>query len=171
LEGAQDRKDGGESGELLTCGRENLSQPEPGRRRARATRLPGGGGASSAQAGSDAASRDGAARARGKAPPLLACGPKEPAARTPRPRRRRCRPGGFAAFGPDGPCGLAAGPERRETGWVGPLARPNPVDRFFSLFFSFFSAKTIPGNAQKMFRGTKNTQKITKIPGKFLEID
>jgi hypothetical protein len=41
------------------------------------------------------------------------------------------------------------------------------------LFFSkyFFSAKTNSGNAQKMFRGTKNTQKITKIPGKFLEID
>jgi hypothetical protein len=36
------------------------------------------------------------------------------------------------------------------------------------VFFSeiFFSAKTISGNAQKMFRGTKNTQEITKILGK-----
>jgi hypothetical protein len=51
-------------------------------------------------------------------------------------------------------------------GWVGPLARPNPVD-FFKIFFS---ARTNPGNAEKMFRGTKNTQKITKIPGKILEI-
>jgi hypothetical protein len=41
----------------------------------------------------------------------------------------------------------------------------------FLFFEIFFSAKTDPGNAQKMFRGTKNTQKITKIPGKFLEID
>jgi hypothetical protein len=40
-------------------------------------------------------------------------------------------------------------------------------------FFSeiFFSAKTNPGNAWKMFRGTKNTQKIPKIPGKFPELD
>jgi hypothetical protein len=51
---------------------------------------------------------------------------------------------------------------------VGPLARPNPVD--FLFFKIFFSARTNPGNAQKMFRGTKNTQKITKIPGKILEI-
>jgi hypothetical protein len=41
----------------------------------------------------------------------------------------------------------------------------------FSFFLKiFFSARTNPGNAQKMFRGTKNTQKITKIPGKILEI-
>jgi hypothetical protein len=31
--------------------------------------------------------------------------------------------------------------------------------------------KTNPRNAQEMFRGTKNTQKIPKISGKFLEID
>jgi hypothetical protein len=37
-------------------------------------------------------------------------------------------------------------------------------------FEIFFSARINLGNAQKMFRGTKNTQKITKIPGKFLEI-
>jgi hypothetical protein len=54
-------------------------------------------------------------------------------------------------------------------GWVGPLARPNPVD--FLFFEIFFSARTNSGNAQKMFRGTKNTPKITKIPGKFIEID
>jgi hypothetical protein len=47
-------------------------------------------------------------------------------------------------------------------------AQSGSVDFFFEIFFS---AKTNPGNAQKMFRGTKNTQKITKIPGKFLEID
>jgi hypothetical protein len=64
-------------------------------------------------------------------------------------------------------------------GWVGAegngLGRASgsaQSGRFFFFFFrNFFSAKTNPGNAQKMFRGTKNTQKITKIPGKFLEID
>jgi hypothetical protein len=46
-------------------------------------------------------------------------------------------------------------------------------DRFSLFFFEifFFGAKTNPGNAQKMFRGTKNTQKIPKIPGKFSELD
>jgi hypothetical protein len=32
LEGAQDREDGGESGELLTCGREALGRPHFGQR-------------------------------------------------------------------------------------------------------------------------------------------
>jgi hypothetical protein len=40
---------------------------------------------------------------------------------------------------------------------------------FFSEFIS--SAKTIPAKTYKLFKGTKNTPKITKIPGKFLEID
>jgi hypothetical protein len=44
---------------------------------------------------------------------------------------------------------------------------------FVFLFFSEFisSAKTIPKNIQKLFKGTKNTPKITKISGKFLETD
>jgi hypothetical protein len=47
-------------------------------------------------------------------------------------------------------------------------AQSDWVDFFYEIFFS---AKTNPGNAQKMFRGTKNVQKIPKISGKFLEID
>jgi hypothetical protein len=31
--------------------------------------------------------------------------------------------------------------------------------------------KTIPEKPRKLFKGTKNTPKIKKIPGKFLEID
>jgi hypothetical protein len=43
--------------------------------------------------------------------------------------------------------GLAGWAGAGGAGWVGPLARPNPVDRFL-LFFSEFisSAKTIPEN-------------------------
>jgi hypothetical protein len=74
----------------------------------------------------------------------------------------------------------------RGPGWAGaragagaggssPWARPKPLGYlfFFLLFFSEFisSAKTNPENIQKLFKGTKNTPKITKIPGKFLEID
>jgi hypothetical protein len=40
---------------------------------------------------------------------------------------------------------------------------------FFPEFIS--NAKTIPENIQKLFKGTKITPKITKIPGKFLGID
>jgi hypothetical protein len=52
--------------------------------------------------------------------------------------------------------------------WVGPLARPNPVDfLFFSKYF-FSSARTNSGNAQKMFRDTKkypeNHKNSRKIP-------
>jgi hypothetical protein len=67
--------------------------------------------------------------------------------------------------------GLAGLAGRARAGWVEPRARPNPVDRFWFFFEIFFSARINPGNAQKMFRGTKNTQKITKNPGKFLEVD
>jgi hypothetical protein len=39
-------------------------------------------------------------------------------------------------------------------------------------FFEFiFNAKTIPEKSRNCFRGTKITQKFTKIPGNFLEID
>jgi hypothetical protein len=33
-----------------------------------------------------------------------------------------------------------------------------------------FQSKINSGKSQKMFNGTENTQKISKIPGKFLEI-
>jgi hypothetical protein len=66
---------------------------------------------------------------------------------------------------PAGWCGPAA----VGTGWVGPQARPNPVDRFF--FGFIFNAKTNSRKVWKLLKGTKNTPKITKIPGKFLEID
>jgi hypothetical protein len=47
-------------------------------------------------------------------------------------------------------------------------------DSFFLLFlFSeiISSAKIITVKSSKCLQGTKNDQKITKIPGKFLEID
>jgi hypothetical protein len=44
------------------------------------------------------------------------------------------------AFGPDGPCRLADGPERVGSG---PQARPNLVGRFFSNLF--LMPETIPG--------------------------
>jgi hypothetical protein len=34
-----------------------------------------------------------------------------------------------------------------------------------------FQWKTNSGKPQKMFRGTKNTQKISKIAGKYPEVD
>jgi hypothetical protein len=93
-------------------------------------------------------------------------------------RRRRRRPGRRLPL-VDGPCAGAAGPGRRGRKRVGSGLGPAQSGRigFFSLFFLFFfsefipSAKTNPGNIQKLFKGTKNTPKITKIPGKFLEID
>jgi hypothetical protein len=39
----------------------------------------------------------------------------------------------------------------------------------FVFFEINFNAKTIPDKLWKLFKGTKNTQKITKIPGKFPE--
>jgi hypothetical protein len=52
-------------------------------------------------------------------------------------------------------------------------AQTTRVAFFFLFFFSEFisSANTNPENIQKLFKGTKNTPKITKITGKFLEID
>jgi hypothetical protein len=35
-----------------------------------------------------------------------------------------------------------AGPARARAGWVGPQARPNPIDRFFFFFKFIFNAKT-----------------------------
>jgi hypothetical protein len=52
--------------------------------------------------------------------------------------------------------------------WVGPSGSAQ-LDRFFFEFI--FNAKTILEKSRNCFRGTKITQKITKIPGKFLEID
>jgi hypothetical protein len=77
------------------------------------------------------------------------------------PRRRRDP-------GPDGP---RAGLRRRSgLGRASGSAQSGRVDLLF--FRNIFQCKkTNLGNAQKMFRGTKNTQKILKIPGKFLEID
>jgi hypothetical protein len=73
---------------------------------------------------------------------------------------------------PDGPrrAGGLGRCGRSGLGRASGSAQSGSVD-FLFFFEIFFSAKTNPGNAQKMFRGTKNTQKITKIPEKFLEID
>jgi hypothetical protein len=88
---------------------------------------------------------------------------------------RQARGGGVPAPDSDqawqpGPNGPSAGMRRRSgLGRASGSAQSSRVDILF--FEIFFSAKTNPRNAQKMFRGTKNTQKITNIPGKFLEID
>jgi hypothetical protein len=48
----------------------------------------------------------------------------------------------------------------------------DPVRYDLSIFFEFiFNAKTILEKSRNCFKGTKNTRKITKIPGKFLETD
>jgi hypothetical protein len=63
-----------------------------------------------------------------------------------------------------GLAGEPSGPER-----VGPSgsARSSRIG-----FFEFiFQCENNSSKHQKMFLGTKNTRKITKIPGKFLEID
>jgi hypothetical protein len=67
-----------------------------------------------------------------------------------------------AQIGPARACGGGAG-------WVEPRARPNPVDSFFFEFIC--NAKIISRKVYKLLKGTKNTPKITKIPGKFLEMD
>jgi hypothetical protein len=68
------------------------------------------------------------------------------------------------------PRGPRPGRRRAEGGWVGPWGSAQ-LDRigFFSEFI--FQSKINSGKSQKMFKGTENTQKISKIPGKFLEID
>jgi hypothetical protein len=68
------------------------------------------------------------------------------------------------AFGPDGPCGLAAGTERVGSG---PRARPNLGKVFFEFIFN---AKTIPEKPINCLKARKILRKI-KISGKFLEID
>jgi hypothetical protein len=64
-----------------------------------------------------------------------------------------------------GPAGRTAGP-----GWmrVGPSGSAEE-GRFFFEFI--FNAETNSRKVYKLFKGTKNTPKITKIPGQFLEID
>jgi hypothetical protein len=72
-------------------------------------------------------------------------------------------------MGPAGPGGWAdaGGPER-----VGPSGSARSSSIGFFLFSEIISsAKTITVKSSKCLQGTKNTQKITKIPGKFLEID
>jgi hypothetical protein len=72
-------------------------------------------------------------------------------------------------MGPAGPGSWdgACGPER-----VGPSgsARSSRIG-FFKFSETISSAKTITVKSSKCLQGTKNTQKITKIRGKFLEID
>jgi hypothetical protein len=71
-----------------------------------------------------------------------------------------------------GPDGLwRAGQGRVGAGWVGPRARPNPVGLVLFFFRIYFNAKTNSRKVEKLLKGTKNTPKITKITGKFLEID
>jgi hypothetical protein len=65
-------------------------------------------------------------------------------------------PGGWAGAGGPGRCGSS------------PRARPR-IDFLFSEIIS--GAKTITVKSSKCLQGTKNTQKITKILGKFLETD
>jgi hypothetical protein len=53
---------------------------------------------------------------------------------------------------------------------LGLRARPKRKGIRFAFFEIFFSAKTNSRKPQKMFRGTKNTQKIPKISGKFPKV-
>jgi hypothetical protein len=72
---------------------------------------------------------------------------------------------------PIGSAGLAAGPRWAEADRVGSglRARPKKKGIVLFLFSEFFNAKTIPEVSRNCFKGTKNTQKITKNPGKFPE--
>jgi hypothetical protein len=64
------------------------------------------------------------------------------------------------------PHGPTAGSVRT---WVGPSGSTQ-LDRI--CFFEFiFNAETIPEKSRICFKDTKNTPKITKIPGKFPELD
>jgi hypothetical protein len=65
-------------------------------------------------------------------------------------------PGGWAGAG---------GLER-----IGPLgsARSSRIGLFFRIYFN---ARNNSRNCRNCFKDTKNTLKITKIPGNFLEID
>jgi hypothetical protein len=57
-------------------------------------------------------------------------------------------------------------------GGAGRAFGPVPVTEFVLLFSEIISsAKTITVKSSKCLQGAKNTQKITKIPGKFLEKD
>jgi hypothetical protein len=63
--------------------------------------------------------------------------------------------------------------ERVRAERVGPSGSARSSKRVLLLLFSeiISSAKTITVKSSECLQGTKNTQKITKIPGKFLEID
>jgi hypothetical protein len=54
--------------------------------------------------------------------------------------------------------------------WVGPSGSAQVGKEFCFFPESIFQCKINSGKPQKMFKGTENTQKIPKIPGKFLEI-
>jgi hypothetical protein len=56
-------------------------------------------------------------------------------------------------------------------GWVGPTGSAQSGCIGFLFFEFIFNAKTNSRKVYKFFKGTKNTLKITKILGKFLEID
>jgi hypothetical protein len=67
---------------------------------------------------------------------------------------------------PGWPMGLAAGP-----GWTGSGLRAQVGTDRFCFFRNYFPVQNKLGKPQKMFKGTENTQKIPKNPGKFPEID
>jgi hypothetical protein len=56
-------------------------------------------------------------------------------------------------------------------GWVGPTGSAQSGCIGFLFFEIIFNVKTNSRKVYKFFKGTKNTPKITKILGKFLEID
>jgi hypothetical protein len=68
--------------------------------------------------------------------------------------------------------GLGGPGGRADAGWVGPTGSAQSGRVGFVFFFEFiFNAKTIPEKPRNCLKARKNTPKITKIPGKFLEID
>jgi hypothetical protein len=147
----------GEHVEVLTCGEETLRRPEPGRRRARAARRPGGGGAGSAQARSEAASRDGW---------LGRWSPYKRAARGWPWRARLSRgSGGAALLRQMGSAGLAAGPRWAEADRVGSGLRARPRKKWIVFFFPnlFSMPKQIPGKSRNYLKARKILRKSQKF--------
>jgi hypothetical protein len=61
----------------------------------------------------------------------------------------------------DGP--WRAWPARAQVGWVGPQARPNPIDRFFFFSNLFLMRKQIPEKSRNCLKARKILRKSQKF--------
>jgi hypothetical protein len=83
----------------------------------------------------------------------------------------RIEGGTLTALCSGSPMGLA-GPAAMGWSGLGRAQGSTQTEGKGLLFSEFnFNAKIILEKSRNCFKGTKNTQKISKIPGKFLEID